>query len=240
MMKERFSTERVLLVLRYLFIALAGLAIAGSIVYQQWETLLSAFLTLVLLLLPFLLARRAKISIPPVFQIVILLFIFASMYLGEIHRYFDRYWWWDIMLHSASAIILGYIGFLLVYALNRNENIDLHLSPFFISLFAFCFASALGVLWEIFEFAVDGLLGADMQKARNLEELYGYFDTRLGVIDTMRDLIVNTVGALVVSVIGYFYLTARPRPDNAFGRLKDTFIRANPGLFRRRGEEQPR
>ncbi len=237
-MRNHISTERVVLALRYLFIALAGLAIAGSIVYRQWETLLSAFLTLVLLLLPTLLARRARISIPPVFQIVILLFIFASMYLGEVHRYFLRFWWWDIMLHSASAVILGYIGFLLVWALNGNEKIDLHLSPFFIALFAFCFASALGVIWEIFEFAVDGLLGADMQKARNLEEIYGYSATRLGVIDTMRDLIVNSLGALVVSVAGYLYLKTHPRPDNAFGRLKDTFIRANPGLFtRRRGEE---
>jgi hypothetical protein len=231
-MRNHISTERVVLALRYLFIALAGLAIAGSIVYQQWETLLSAFWTLVLLLLPTLLARRARIFIPPIFQIVILLFIFASMYLGEVHRYFLRYWWWDIMLHSTSAVILGYIGFLLVYALNGNEKIDLHLSPFFIALFTFCFASALGFLWEIFEFAVDAIFGADMQKARNLEEIYGYHSTRLGVIDTMRDLIVNSCGALLVSVVGYLYLKTHPRPDSAFGRLKDVFIRGNPELFK--------
>lgn len=64
---------------------------------------------------------------------------------------------------------------------------------------------AVGVVWEIFEFAVDEFWGYNMQKARNLEEVYGYFDTGLGLIDTMKDFIVNTIGALIVSIIGYYY-----------------------------------
>ncbi len=37
--------------------------------------------------------------------------------------------------------------------------------------------------------------------------LYGYLD--VGIIDTMKDLVVNMIGALVFSVIGYFYIKSR-------------------------------
>ena len=138
------------------------------------------------------------------------------------------------MLHTVSAFLLGYIGFLLIYALNRDRNIHLRLSPFFIALFTFCFAMTVGVLWEIFEFLVDGIFGADMQKARNLEQMYGYFDTRLGLLDTMRDFIVNTLGALIVSVVGYYYSKRKMVRDNTFWKLKDEFIEENPDLFEKK------
>ncbi len=231
-MKERkWSARRIEPIMRYFFIILTAAAIVFNYLNAQWEILLSAVLTLLLFLLPTILAKRARISIPAPMQIIILLFIFASMYLGEVQQYFRRFPWWDSMLHSISAFLLGYIGFLLIFTLNKDRNIHIRLSPFFIALFTFCFAMTVGVLWEIFEFLVDGIFGADMQKARNLEEVYGYFSTRLGVLDTMRDFIVNTIGALIVSVIGYKYSKKRMIKDNAFWKLKDQFIEENPDLF---------
>lgn len=155
---KSLPAEKIEKIMRYFFLLMAAVAIFGSIRYRSWETLLSAFLTFILLLLPTIFYKRTRIFIPPSFQIIILLFIFASMYLGEVHHFFYRYRWWDIMLHSSSAIILGYIGFLLIYALNRDPNIHVKLSPFFIALFTFCFASTVGIIWEIFEFSVDSLL----------------------------------------------------------------------------------
>jgi len=99
------------------------------------------------------------------------------------------------------------------------------------ALFSFCFAITIGCLWEIFEFVVDIIWGANMQKARGLETIYGVFDTRLGVIDTMRDLIMDTIGALFVSVIGYLHITHRKDDDSAFWSLQKKFIETNPELF---------
>src|SRR5690554_3053720 len=181
-MKERkWTAKRIEPIMRYFFIILTIGAIIFNYLNAQWEIFLSAILTLMIFLLPTILAKRAKISIPAPMQIIILLFIFASMYLGEVQQYFRRYTWWDSMLHTVSAFLLGYIGFLLIYTLNKDRNIHIKLSPFFIALFTFCFAMTVGVTWEIFEFLVDGIFGADMQKSRNLEEVYGYFCTRLGV-----------------------------------------------------------
>lgn len=229
--KNGFSAGKLEVFMRYFFIVLTFGAIILSIFQKQWEVLVSGFFTIILFMLPSLYSKKKNISIPPVFQIVILLFIFASMYLGEIHDYFYKYAWWDSMLHSVSAIILSYIGFLLIFTLNRDKNIHMRLSPFFIALFTFCFALTIGTLWEIFEFAVDALFGANMQKARNLEEIYGVFDTRLGVIDTMRDLIVDSIGALLVSVIAYYYSKKKMVKESTFWKMKDQFVEDNPDLF---------
>lgn len=218
--------------MRYVFITLSAMAVVYNLFVKQWEVFFSAVLTLILFILPSILIKRTKIKIPAIFQIVVLLFIFASMYLGEIYHYFYRFPWWDTMLHANSAIILAYIGFILIYTLNRDRRMHVHLSPLFMALFSFCFALAVGSLWEIFEFGVDAILGVNMQKARNLEEIYGVFDTRLGVIDTMRDLIIDAIGALLVSVVGYIHLTVRTSKDSTFWAPHKQFIEKNPDLFK--------
>ena len=43
-------------------------------------------------------------------------------------------------------------------------GIPVSMSPAFVALFTFCFALALDVLWEIYEFTVDALFQTNMQK----------------------------------------------------------------------------
>lgn len=100
------------------------------------------------------------------------------------------------MLHTTSGFVLGIIGFMFIYLLNKNYTTNVTLSPFFIALFAFCFAVMIGVIWEIYEFSLDRLLGYNMQKFRGLGQD--------GLVDTMLDLIVDSLGALVISILGYF------------------------------------
>lgn len=98
--------------------------------------------------------------------------------------------------------------------------------PRFVAIFAFVFSLAVGVLWEIFEFAMDQLFGMNMQKAM--------FGDPSGLTDTMWDLIVDAIGALVISLFGWWYLL---RPERSF--IEDwvaKFIQANPHLFRRSRE----
>ena len=62
----------------------------------------------------------------------------------------------------------------------------------------------LGVVWEIYEFTFDGLLGLNMQKfaLEGGADLIG----RAALVDTMKDLIVDCLGALIMSIIGYISL----------------------------------
>lgn len=170
-----------------------------------------------LTLLPVVTKKRFNVFIPPEFELVAILFVFLSLFLGEVHGYYLRFPWWDKVLHLGSGFLLGILGFLLVFVLNEDEKVDLHLSPRFVAVFAFAFAVALGAVWEIFEFSMDSFFGLNMQKS--------------GLVDTMWDLIVDTVGAISISAFGFFFMSVDT--DSFLERWIDGFIRANPGLFRR-------
>jgi uncharacterized membrane protein YjdF len=165
------------------------------------------------------------VYIPPEFELLAVAFVFAALFLGEVRGYYVRFWWWDIALHTASGFLLGIIGFLLVHILNEVEKIDVHLKAGFVAFFAFLFAVGIGAIWEIFEFSMDKLFGFDMQK-----EMFG---DPSGLTDTMWDLIVDTLGALVISILGYGYLKTA-RNESFLVRWIHAFIQHNPRLFVRR------
>ena len=111
---------------------------------------------------------------------------------------------WDNILHTFSGAMIGALGFSIVTLLNKTEKVPMELSPLFVALFSFCFAVTLGVVWEFYEYTFDGLLGLNMQKfaLENGTLLIG----RAALADTMMDLVVDAVGAFIMSVIGYISL----------------------------------
>ncbi len=202
------------------------LILAAELVFlvrdRQWANVLLVLAILTITLTPALLRGRTTLRVPPEFQLLAVVFVFAALFLGEVRSFYERFWWWDIALHTSSGLLLGIVGFLLVYVLNESRNIDLHLRPRFVALFAFLFAVAVGALWEIFEFIVDQTLGTTMQKPM--------LGDPSGLTDTMWDLIVDTVGAFVISLFGGWYMA---REEDSFIEVWiRKFIHRNPGLFR--------
>lgn len=211
---------------RKMTLALQTIMLIGlgfSIYEQQWLNAAVIGGILLLTALPMLVFRRLEIFIPAEFELLTIAFIFAALYLGETQDYYGRFWWWDIALHSTSGILLGILGFLLVYVLNGIPRLDLHMQPGFVAFFAFCFALAVGALWEVFEFAMDELAGTNMQKP--------FLGDLSGLTDTMWDLIVDALGALTISLTGYLYLKRGMRSFVA--EWIQRFIAGNPRLFRR-------
>ena len=171
---------------------------------------------------PALLGDRLPVRIPPEYEILAILFVFASLFLGEFRSYYERFWWWDIALHATSGLLLGILGFLLVYVFNENKRIDLHMRPGFVALFAFFFAIGVGTLWEILEFAADRIFGTRMQKPM--------LGDASGLTDTMWDLIVDVLGAAAISVFGWWNMK---RNERSFIEVWiDRFVERNPGMFR--------
>lgn len=186
---------------------------------------MNAFLVLMIMaviLAPTLLSRRLPVRIPAEFLLAALLFSFAALFLGEVRSYYQRLWWWDMVLHATSGLLLGILGFLLVYVLNENRRVDLHMRPRFVALFAFLFAVAMGALWEIFEFAMDQIFGANMQKPM--------LGDPSGLTDTIWDLILDTLGAATISIFGWWYMQNNRR--SFIERWIRKFIASNPRLFR--------
>ncbi len=188
-----------------------------------------SLVTLVLTYIPHFIEKQYRVNLPAEFQLFIVIFVYFGVFLGEVGDFYTRFWWWDSLLHAFSGLALGLAGFLILYTLYKTER--LKASPFIIALFTFAFALSMGAVWEIFEFGMDEAFGLDMQKARNLEEVYGEFDTRLGVMDTMIDLILDAIGGFVAAIAGYFYI------KNGESFLFKPFIRnfeeANEDIFKK-------
>lgn len=188
---------------------------------QRWLSAFLATLIIATLLSPVIFRHKMDVEIPAEFHITAIVFIFASLYLGEIQSFYHRFWWWDIALHTSAGLLMGIVGFFLVYLLNESKRVEMHMTLFFISLFACLFAIAIGTFWEIFEFSMDRLFGSNMQKPM--------LGDPSGLTDTMWDMIVNAIGALIISSMGWWYMK---RKRTFFVReWIRTFIRKNPEIF---------
>lgn len=183
----------------------------------RYQAAIEVAVILCITFLPVLLGQRFRVRIPYEFESLAVIFVYMSLFLGEVQGYYVRFWWWDIVLHTGSGFLLGILGFLLVYVLNEKEDVELNLEPKFIAFFAFLFAMGMGAIWEIFEFAMDQLFGMNMQKS--------------GLEDTMWDLIVDGIGALLMAILGWGFLKTKAR-DSFLEKWIDIFIEKNPRLFR--------
>lgn len=162
--------------------------------------LLQCLLGIVAMGIPSYLNKKFSIEIPNKMYYFYILFLYAAIFLGEIRSYYYRYEYWDLILHALSGTMIGFLGFSVVDILNR-ENEHVNLDPFFVAFFAFCFAMMLGGVWEVYEFISDGVLGTNMQKFAI--EGGAVLQGREAVLDTMEDIIVDGIGAIVASTVGY-------------------------------------
>jgi hypothetical protein len=206
---------------RTVSLILKAILLVGFVLSLVQGRFLHAVTTLgiiIVTLLPVVLSRRFDVRIPPEIEVLAVIFVYAALFLGEVQDFYTRYWWWDVVLHGSAGFLLGILGLLLVHVLNETEHVEFYMRPRFVALFAFMFAVGMGALWEIFEFGMDQIFGLNMQKS--------------GLEDTMWDLIVDTGGALLVSLMGLGYLHTKGS-DSFIERWIEAFIRANPRLFRR-------
>ena len=214
----------------------------------NYENVFLCVLSLILFTVPSFIEDNYHIDIPNTLEIIVLCFIFAAEILGEIASYYVRYPFWDTALHTTTGFLAAAVGVSLVDILNSNDKIRFDVSPIFMAVVAFCFSMTIAVLWEFIEFGMDYFFGTDMQKdtiihtintvaldqtktnkvvsIKNIGSvvvngedlgLGGYLD--IGLFDTIKDMAVNFVGAIVFSIIGYFYVK-----NKGNGRFAKRFI----------------
>lgn len=146
--------------------------------------------------------KKFHVHIPSHMMIPFVIFLYCAIFLGEVRSYYYRFVGWDTVLHFFSAGMLATLAYSIVSILNRSDQVPVSLSPGFLALFAFCFAVAAGAIWEIYEFAGDSLLGMNMQKWRT--EAGVPLVGQAALADTMKDIIVDVLGAGIISLSGYF------------------------------------
>lgn len=75
------------------------------------------------LLLPSLLQHKFRIEIPNLMTIILVLFVFAAVYLGEVRSFYYRFAFWDKLLHTFSGVMLGAASFSVLQILHDTEKI---------------------------------------------------------------------------------------------------------------------
>ena len=190
---------------------------------QSWLSLFLVTCILGTLFAPVIFRKSMDMEIPAELHIIAVIFVFCAFYLGEIQDFYNKLWWWDMVLHTSAGLLMGILGFILVYVLNESKRAHLNMTPGFIAFFAFTFGVTIGSIWEIFEFSMDQLMGANMQKPM--------LGDPSGLTDTMWDIIVNAIGAFTISFIGFGYL----KSGKSFfvKNWIKSFIDKNPKMFRK-------
>ena len=247
-MEKELREHRSSFIVFYTLRLLVLVVLVRQLFLHNYEGAFFCILTIVLLYIPSWLQVKLRIELPPPLEITILCFIFAAEILGEVNAFYVNVPNWDTMLHTLNGFLAAAVGFSMVLLLNDDERLTFDLSPFFLALVAFCFSMTIGVLWEFFEFGMDFFFHTDMQKDTVINAVYtvaldptrtnkvvaikgiqdvvingdslglgGYLD--IGIIDTMKDLFVNFIGAVVFSFIGYFYVKKKGQ-----GKVAHRFI----------------
>ena len=209
-----------------------------SVITGRYETFSLCVLTLILFMIPAFLERTLNADLPTYFEVFILIFIFSAQMLGELAAFYIKFPWWDTMLHGTSGFIFAAFGFSIIDLLHKDEHLKFKLHPFYMAFNSFSFTMAIAVIWEFFEFAMDYFFGLDMQKdtvitkfqsvtldptrsnipivVDNIETVtingeplpfVGYLD--IGLYDTIKDIAVAALGAVIFCIFAYAYIKTK-------------------------------
>jgi len=171
----------------------------GALYEGLWRGAFAGSITLLLTFAPAMIERKLRLPLPVEFTLLTCVFLYASFALGEVRNFYEKIWWWDLALHGVFALTIGIIGFLAIYVFYMTNRV--RVAPIYVAIITFALAVAVGTIWEIFEFGMDWYFGLNMQKS--------------GLIDTMTDLMINSIGALIAAAIGYYYVR---NADSLLGR----------------------
>ena len=152
------------------------------------------------------LLRRFNIFVPISLSVVISVFAFGALVLGDGLDLYGRFTWWDSLLHTFSGALLSYIALWLIHFIMAHNDKYIYLNKYFLALFLVCFAVAMGACWEMIEFTYDHLFGTNTQQfmATTTGSIIGPDDQPLcgheALIDSMVDLLLDLAGALLIAI----------------------------------------
>lgn len=220
-MKQISNTKDTVLKISYILIlafhAVSALCITFILIFmpESIETemqksnmrlmVLQCALACVVIHAPFAVKKWFKMEVPAFLCITFWIFLFCSVFLGEVASFYYIVPHWDDFLHFLSSCMTALLGYMIFAMCFKGKNAEFSTTA--AVLFALCFSIAVGAIWEIYEFTCDGLLKLNMQK-------YAFEDGaekigRLALFDTMKDIIIDSIGASLSSLYGYFSLKTK-------------------------------
>ncbi|QSX05344.1 hypothetical protein JYG23_11755 [Sedimentibacter sp. zth1] len=161
-----------------------GIAFIYSLIIRNWIGIAGGLAIFLSTYIIDYINRNRKVISDDLVSLYSIFCIFAVV-IGVMFNFYDVISWWDLLMHVFSGIILAIVGNSLLNSLLKGKKTNPTIRFFFLLGFA-CIG---GVVWEIYEFAVDNILSIDTQRVA----------TTL-VNDTMSDLITDVMGGLLASI----------------------------------------
>jgi hypothetical protein len=202
------ESQRYRLAIRTFQVLLVGI-VGYSLVTLDGTLFVNSVVPLALTFLPAI--TRWKYGHPMHARLALLISLAATLHaVGALGPY-SATGWYDTVTHALSSTLVAGVGYTI------GHGIDLHtdrvsFSPRFRGVFIVLFVLSVGVLWELLEFA-SGLVAAFFGPS---------VLAQYGVDDIVKDLVFNTVGAIVVALwgTGLFRRPARAVSGSVGGLLR--------------------
>ena len=163
---------------------------------------------LLIMQLPYLLKRRFRIEVPWLLSLIIVIFCFSALIMGDALNLYGRISWWDKLLHAESGILLSMVALWIIHVLMAENDKYIYFNKWFLCLFLVMFSLGLGACWEIIEYTYDSLMGTNTQQfmATTTGSIFTAEDIPLcghdALRDSMQDLMLDLAGALLVAIYG--------------------------------------
>lgn len=207
LMDESRKNKKAFTVYILLNLAILAVIIRNAIV-GRWENVFTGVLASILLLIPSFVKKSFHVTLPTTLEVIAYSFVFCAEILGEIGNFYQRFPFWDAMLHTVNGFIFAAFGFCLVDIFNKSKRFRFVLSPLFLSIVAFCFSMTIGVLWEFFEYTADTLLHTDMQKDAlrsviNSVSIPNDLGEKVTHVTDITKTVIYTAGGEVIELPGY-------------------------------------
>ena len=210
------TTLTVYLVLR----ALVIFVLVRAALRRDFESVFMCGLTLVLMILPSFFSHKLNVELPTTLEVIILLFIFAAEILGELVDLLNESERFSFKLSPAYLALVAFCFSMTVgvlweffeYTGDRVMGWDMQKDTVVNSIYTV----ELDETRSNKVVAVKDIADVIIVHSDGSQEalgLGGYLD--IGLIDTMKDLMVNFLGAVVFSIIGYFYVKEKGKGDFA-------------------------
>ena len=170
---------------------------ATEVFRESKENIFTCIYCLLFSFLPYIL-KRWNVRTTKTLEVYFILAIMAHFLLGDMLHYYRDVWFFSFVIHFFNSFMIGTIiyGILLRHCKNQSK--------FFMFLTTVAFTALIGVLWEVCEYAIDGMAGRNMQRFN--DSVTGEpFIGRKALQDTMIDLMMDTVGGLLAGL--YFAFT---------------------------------
>ena len=201
---------------------LISLAYFAFFAYSGFSKVAVCLVSALCLCAPTLAEKIFKFRVPTPVYVFVLLYAVCPT-LGHAYKFYYLIEWWDLLLHVTGGVVFALLGAYLPTLFGKKEGENVLLC----AAFGFLFSVFVSVAWEFVEYFSDIVFLSDMQQDTwvidirsyllgsgagvkgsiegiesvvvNGKPLQGYLD--IGLIDTMTDMLVETLGALAYAVI---------------------------------------